>query len=152
MPKVTEGTNRNAVNMTELANATKIAASQSASAGVSIQDTTAILGTMIATTQQGGEVAARAWRGILMNLQQVAGEVDATTGEVVNSDDLTKYEKAVNALGVSLKTVEDGAIKLRDPIEILKELSAAYKELDTDDTRRTNLLSAVGGKCICHAA
>lgn len=81
-----------------------------------------------------------------MNLQMVSGEIDATTGEAINTDDLTKYEKAVNALGVSLKTVENGAIKLRDPIEILKELSEAYRQLDIDDSRRTNLISAVGGK------
>ena len=53
--------------MTELAQATKIAASQSASAGVSVEQMTAALGTMIATTQQGGEVAARAWRGKRIN-------------------------------------------------------------------------------------
>lgn len=145
-------TNLNAVNMTELAEATKIAASQSASAGVSVDEMTAAVGTMIATTQQGGAVAARAWRSILLNLTQVAGEVDATTGEMVNTEDLTKYERAVNALGVSLKTVEDGAIKLRDPIEILKELSQAYNQLEVDDSRRANLLTAIGGRCICHAA
>ena len=138
--------------MTELAEATKIAASQSASAGVSVDEMTAAVGTMIATTQQGGAQAGRAWRSLLLNLTQVAGEVDATTGEVVNTEDLTKYEKAVNALGVSLKTVEDGAIKLRNPIEILKELSEAYNQLEVDDARRANLLSAVGGRCICHAA
>ena len=87
-----------------------------------------------------------------MNLQQVSGEVDAETGEIIKAEDLTKYEKAVNALGVSLKTVKDGAIKLRDPIEILKELSEAYNKLAVDDSRRTNLLSAIGGKYICHVA
>lgn len=49
--------------MTQLAEATKIAAAQSASAGVSAEEMTAAIGTMIATTQQGGEIAARAWRG-----------------------------------------------------------------------------------------
>lgn len=134
--------------MTQLAEATKIAAAQSASAGVSAEEMTAAIGTMIATTQQGGEIAARAWRGILMNLQMVSGTIDEATGEAINTDDLTKYEKAVNALGVSLKTVENGAIKLRDPIEILKELSEAYRKLDIDDSRRANLISAVGGKVL----
>ena len=146
MPKVTEGTNRNAVDMTKLANAIKIVGSQAASAGVSIEDATALVGTMIATTQQSGETNARALRSVLMSITQVAGEIDSETGEVLNADDLTKYEKAVNALGVSLKTVEDGAIKLRDPIEILKELSVAYNQLDVDDSRRANLLSAIGGR------
>lgn len=58
-------TNRNALNLTELAEATKIVASQTASAGIGIDETTAAVGTMIATTQQGGEVAARAFKGII---------------------------------------------------------------------------------------
>lgn len=56
-------TNHNALNMTDLANATKLAASQSAQANVGIDEMTAAVGTMIATTQQGGDVAGRAFRG-----------------------------------------------------------------------------------------
>ena len=56
-------TNNNALSMTDLAEATKLAASQAAQAGVGTDELTAALGTMIATTQQGGEVAARAFRG-----------------------------------------------------------------------------------------
>lgn len=67
LTKILDGQNKitdlNAVNMTQLAEATKIAAAQSASAGVSAEEMTAAIGTMIATTQQGGEIAARAWRG-----------------------------------------------------------------------------------------
>ena len=49
--------------MTDLAEATKLAASQAAQAGVGTDELTAALGTMIASTQQGGEIAARAFRG-----------------------------------------------------------------------------------------
>lgn len=56
-------TNRNALNMSELAEATKIVASQAAQSGIGIDEMTAAVGTMIATTQQGGEVAARAFKG-----------------------------------------------------------------------------------------
>lgn len=63
-------TNRNALSMQDLAEATKIAASQSASSGIAIDQATAAMGTMIATTRQGGDVAARAWKGILMNIQR----------------------------------------------------------------------------------
>ena len=81
-----------------------------------------------------------------MNLQQVSGVLDETTGEMVEGGNLTKYEKAVNAMGVSLKEFRDGALRLRDPIEILKELSEAYRALDSDDIRRANLINAIGGK------
>ena len=137
-------TNRNALSMQDLAEATKIAASQSASSGIAIDQATAAMGTMIATTRQGGDVAARAWKGILMNIQQVEGEVE--DGEIIDAESLSKYEKACESLGVSLKEVKDGVISLRDPMQILKELSEAYAALDESDARRANLISAVGGK------
>lgn len=137
-------TNRNALSMQDLAEATKIAASQSASSGIAIDQATAAMGTMIATTRQGGDVAARAWKGILMNIQQVEGEVE--DGEIIDAESLSKYEKACESLGVSLKEVKDGVISLRDPMQILKELSEAYTALDKSDARRANLISAVGGK------
>lgn len=137
-------TNRNALSMQDLAEATKIAASQSASSGIAVDKATAAMGTMIATTRQGGDVAARAWKGILMNIQQVEGEVE--DGEIIDAESLSKYEAACKALGVSLKEVKDGVISLRDPMKILEELSNAYTSLDESDARRANLISAVGGK------
>ncbi len=136
--------NRNATSMTQLANATKITASQAASSGVAVNEMSAAIGTMIAVTQDSGEVAGRAFKAILMNLQQVSGELD--DGEIIDEESLTKYEKACNALGVSLKTVKDGVVTLRDPMQILNELSEAYTSLDKMDARRANLISAIGGK------
>lgn len=65
-------TDNNALSMSDLAEATKLVASQAASSGVEIDQMTALLGTMIATTQQGGNVAGRALKAILMNISQVA--------------------------------------------------------------------------------
>ena len=80
----------------------------------------AAIGTMIAVTQDSGEVAGCAFKAILMNLQQVSGELD--DGEVIDEESLTKYEKACNELGVSLKTVKDGVVSLREPMEIQVKL------------------------------
>lgn len=49
--------------MENLAEATKLAASQAAQSGVEIDELTAAVGTMVATTQQGGEIAGRAFKG-----------------------------------------------------------------------------------------
>lgn len=136
--------NHNAVNMSELAEATKIVASQAASSNVEIDKLTASVGTMMAVTQQGGDIAARAFKAILMNIQQVSGEV--ADGEEISTDDLTKYQKACEELGVSLSEVKNGMVSLRDPMQVLKELSEAYTSLDKMDARRANLISAVGGK------
>ena len=141
-------TNHNALNMENLAEATKLAASQAANAGVESDQLTAAIGTMVAVTQQGGAQAGRAFRGILMNLQQVkatATEI-GDEGEDITSTSLSKYEKAVAALGVSMKQIKNGVISLRNPMEILRDLAAAVSKESKDSIKVANLLSSVGGK------
>lgn len=136
--------NNNATSMENLADATRVAASQAASSGVAVEEMSAAIGTMVSVTQDSGDVAGRAFKAILMNLQQVTGELD--DGEVVDEESLTKYEQACNNLGVSLKEVRDGVVSLRDPMTVLRELSEAYTSLDKMDAKRASLISAVGGK------
>lgn len=138
-------TNNYALNMTDLANATKIAASQAAQSGVEIDQMTAALATMISTTQQGGEIAARSLRGILMNIQQVKGEV-GDGEEDITAESLTKYEKAAKDLGVALKEVKDGASVLRDPMAVLNDLAEAFNKEADDSIKKANLINAIGGK------
>ena len=137
-------TNNYALNMTDLANSTKIAASQAAQSGVEIDEMTAALATMISTTQQGGEIAARAFRGILMNIQQVKGEVGDGEDDIT-TESLTKYEAAAKALGVSLKEIKDGATVLRDPMEVLNDLAIAFNKEADDSIKKANLINALGG-------
>ena len=106
-----------------------------------VDETTAAIGTMAASTQQSGSEVARAFKAILLNIRQVSDE-----DENIDSEGLTKYEKACNALNVKLKETKNGVLALRDPMEVLKELSTEYNKLDESDIRRTNLLSSVGGK------
>ena len=138
-------TNNNAVSMTELSQGMSVVGSQAASSQMKVNETTAAIGTMIAVTQKSGSEMGNAFKGILMNLQQVTGEVE-DGGDAIDEASLTKYEKACNELGVSLSTVKDGVVSLKEPMQILKELSEEYAKLDESDARRANLLSAVGGK------
>lgn len=134
-------TNHNAVTMTDLADGMSIVGSTASSFGVDVNKATAALGTMIATTQQSGSEAARAFRAILLNIRQVTDEEEG-----IDAEGLTKYEAACKALNVSLKETKDGITSLRDPMEVLRELSIEYNKLEESDIRRTNLLSSVGGK------
>ena len=138
-------TNNNALSMTDLGEAMSIVGSQAASSGMKVNETTAAVSTMIAVTQRSGSEMANAFKGILMNLQQVTGEIE-DGGDAIDTESLTKYEKACAELGVSLSEVKNGVVSLREPMEIIKELSEAYTQLDKSDARRANLLSAVGGK------
>ena len=134
-------TNHNAVNMTELSEGFSVVASTASSFGVEANQLTAALGTMAATTQQSGSEVARAFRAILLNIRQVSDEE-----ENIDAEGLTKYEKACNALGVSLKETVNGVLQTRDAMDVLEDLSKAYVELDENDLRRTDLLNSLGGK------
>lgn len=141
-------TNHNALNMTDLAEATKIAASQSKTAGIQIDEMTAAVGTMIATTQQGGDIAGRAFKGLIMNLQQVEGTAEeiGDGGDAITTESLTKYEKACKDLGVSLKEVKDGTLQLRDPMQVLNDLAESVSKESEGSIKVANLINSVGGK------
>lgn len=145
LTKVLDGmnnvTNRNTVNMTELSEGMAIAASTAASFGVDADETTAALGTMITATQESGSEAALAFKAILLNTRQVSDEAQG-----IDAEGLKKYENACNALNVRLKETRNGVISLRDPMDVLKELSVEYNKLDEGDIRRTNLLHSVGSE------
>ena len=79
-----------------------------------------------------------------MNIQQVKGEV-GDGEEDITSESLTKYEKAAEALGVSLKEVRNGAVSLRDPMVVLDELATAFNKEADDSIKKANLISAIGG-------
>lgn len=141
-------TNHNAVNMEHLTTATKLAASQAAASGVAIDELTAAVGTMVAVTQQGGDQAGRAFKGILMNIQQVKASASdiGDGGADITAESLSKYEKATAALGVSLKEVRNGTLQLREPMAVLRDLAEAVGKESENSIKVANLISAVGGK------
>lgn len=139
-------TNRNAVSMEELANATKVAGNLLANtANLKENQVTALLGTGIATSRESGETVARAIKSIIMNLQQVKGE-GGFDGEIIDEEQLAKVEKRCHSVGVELEYMRDGIATLKNPIEILKELSDVYNSLPVDSAERAGIVSDIGGK------
>lgn len=138
-------TNRNAVSMEELANATKVAANQLSNMGIEENELTALLGTGIATSREAGETVGRAVKGIMMNLQQVAGET-GFDGEVIDEESLKKVEARCHSVGVELEYMKDGIARLRDPMDVLKELAEVYNSLPEDSADKAGIISDIGGK------
>ena len=136
-------TNRNAVSMQELAEATKVAANQLSNANIKENEMTALLGTGIATTRESGSVVGRAVKAIIMNLQQVK---NTDEGFETTEEDLSNVEKALDKVGISLKYMEDGILRLRNPMEVLDELSQKFNALPKDAAERADIISSVGGK------
>lgn len=140
-------TNRNATSMVDLAEGVKVVASQAAGARVEIDELSAAIGTIDAVTRQGGNVAGRGFRTLLMNLQgaDAIGQI-TEDGEEITIESANKVGKALESVGVAAREFRNGVEVLRDPMEVLKELSTVFNSLGESDTRRADLLSALGGK------
>lgn len=136
-------TNRNAVSMDELADATKVAANQLANANIKENEMTALLGTGIATTREAGETVGRAIKGVVMNLQQVSGEFD---GEIIDEESLKKVEERCRSVGVELEYMKDGIARLRNPMDVLKDLARVYNSLPDDSAEKAGIIADIGGK------
>ena len=135
--------NKNSASLTDIADATRVSASFAANAGVAIDELTAAEATMIAATKRSGSEMGRAFRSIILNLQQVSGEFDE---EVINETQLKKVEDRCHSLGVELEYVKDGVATLRNPMEILKDLAKVYNSLPDNSAEKQGLISDLGGK------
>ena len=135
--------NRNSASLTDLADATRVSASFAANAGVAIDELTAAEATMIATTKRSGSEMGRAFRSIILNLQQVSGEFD---GEIIDEEQLKKVEARCHSLGVELEYMKDGIATLRNPMEVLKDLAKVYNSLPDNSAEKQGLISDIGGK------
>lgn len=135
--------NRNSASLTDIADATRVSASFAANASVAIDELTAAEATMIAVTKRSGSEIGRAFRSIVLNLQQVSGEFD---GEVIDEEQLKKVEARCHSLGVELEYMKDGVATLRNPMEVLKDLARVYNSLPDNSADKQGLISDLGGK------
>lgn len=147
LTKVIDGSNnvanKNSVEVEEIAKAATVSASFAAQAGVSIEELTAAEGTMSAVTKRSGSEMGRAFRSILLNLQQVSGEFDE---EIIDEEQLKKVEERCHSLGVELEYMKDGVATLRNPMDVLKDLSEVYRSLPDNSADKQGLISDIGGK------
>ena len=135
--------NKNSASLTDIADATRVSASFAANAGVAIDELTAAEATMIAVTKRSGSEIGRAFRSIVLNLQQVSGEFD---GEVIDEEQLKKVEKTCHDLGVELEYMKDGVPTLRNTMDVLRDLAEVYNSLPDNSAEKQGLISSLGGK------
>lgn len=124
-------TNRNSVGLEDMAVAMSEAGTVASSYRVSIEDLSAMIGTMEAVTKAGGSEVGNSLKSILINLQNVTSD---------------KIVSTLNQANASMTEFVDGTERLRNPIEILRDLSATFNQLDENDTLRAEILTNIGGK------
>ena len=127
-------TNRNSVSMVDMAEAMSEAGTVAANYRVSIEDVSAMIGTMEAVTKSGGSEVGNSLKSILINLQNI------TSSKIVDT---------LDAANASMTEMVNGVEQLRDPISILRDLSATFTQLDEADPLRAEILTNIGGRQIC---
>lgn len=123
--------NRNSVALEDMALAMSEAGTVASSYNVSIENLSAMIGTMEAVTKSGGSEVGNALKSILINLQNVTSDKIVGTLDKANA---------------SMTEMVNGAEKLRNPIEILRDLAKTFNTLDEDDPLRAEILTNVAGK------
>jgi len=124
-------TNRNSVAMEDMAEIVSKAGSVAANYRVTIEQLSALGGTIEAVTKAGGDEVGTGIKSLLINLQNVSSSKITSTLDEANAS-MTKF---VN-----------GTEKLRTPIEILRDLSETFNSLDKDDPLKAEILTNIGGK------
>lgn len=119
--------NKNSATLTDIAEATRVSASFAANASIAINELTAAEATMIAVTKRSGSEIGRAFRSIILNLQQVSGEFD---GEVISEEDLATL---ISALRAQYETAS----------ETVPETKALFDELLGSITACVNALNSM---------
>ena len=123
--------NRNSVAMEDMAEGMSEAGTVASSYRVSIEDLTAMIGTMEAVTKSGGNEVGNSLKSILINLQNVTS---------------SKITSTLDKANASMTEFVNGTEQLRNPMDILRDLAKTFNELDESDPMRAEILTNVGGK------
>ena len=135
LDKMNNVSNKNAVSAQGLSNGMKNLASTANVAGLNLDQTYAILGTGIATTQKAGAEVGNALRTIFMRMQGVSD------GAETMEEDISKAETALRTIGIQVRK-SNGEFK--PAMDTLSELADKYKNLS--DVERSSVTEALAGK------
>lgn len=124
-------TNRNSVSMTDMAEAMSEAGSVAATYRVDADQFSAMVGTIEAVTKLGGNEIGTGIKSLLINLQNV------------NSSKITG---TLSRAGADMTEFVNGVEKLREPMDILRDLSETFRTLDEYNPLRAEILTNIGGK------
>lgn len=133
-----EVTNHSANDFQALSQGISVAGSVFANAGESAQTFTAMLGTVVASTQRSGSEVARGLRTIAMNIRQIKGELD--DGEIIDESTISDAAAALSSVGISVS--ENG--QLRKVSDVLTDLATKWNDLTTAE--QSYVASSLAGK------
>ena len=134
--------NKFATSISAISDGMTRAGSIASNSGIQVNELASAIGVMTAKTQRSGSEAGNALKGILMNIRAVHGGLD--NGEVIDDASISKSADALASVNIKVHELRNGVEELRNPMDVLKELSAKWKDLSTID--QSKLIEAIGGK------
>lgn len=124
-------TNKHSVSLETMATATEKAGSVAANAGISIEELSAMIGTISARTKEAGTITGTGIKSLIVNLQNISSDKIVGTLEKANA---------------SMTETVNGVEKLRTPIAILNDLAKTYNELEKSDPLKSEITTNIGQK------
>lgn len=122
---------RNNAAMADMAAAMAESGTTASKYRVSIEDLSAMIGTIEAVTKLGGSEVGNALNTILTNLQNV------TSSNIVDT---------LDTANASMTEFVNGTEQLRNPIDILRDLAKTFNQLDENDPLKSEILTNIGQK------
>lgn len=142
-----EISNNYATSVEKLAGGMGIVSSLAAQAGMEVQETMAAIGTITAVTQESGNSAARALRALILNIQgETEIAIDDASGERWTEDEIEATAAALGDLNIATREYKDGVEQLRNPMEVIGELSEKYRQGLINEVQLQEVVSSLGGK------
>lgn len=128
-----------AVDVQGLSEAMSATAAIAHSAGMSFENTTAMLATMVEATQEAPKNLGTAMKTILARFTELKTNVAGTADSEFDDLDYNKVDKALKSVGVSIKGATG---QFRNMDEVLLELSSKWKGLDRNSQRYIATIAA----------
>ena len=122
---------RNRLALADIAAAMTLAGNTAADYRVSLADISAMIGVLTSAEKLGGIQAGTAITELLSRLQDTSSDAVVSTLDKANA---------------SMTEMVNGSERLRSPIEILRDLSDTFRELNDTDPLKSEILSNIGGE------
>lgn len=128
-----------AVDVKGLSEAMSACAAIANSAGMSFENTSAMLATMVEATQEAPKNLGTAMKTILARFTELKNNVAGTADSEFEDLDYNKVDKALKSVGISIK---DANGQFRNMDEVLLELSEKWNTLDRNSQRYIATIAA----------
>lgn len=136
--------NNFSTSISKIAEGFPIVASTAAQAGLSVEQTIAMLGTITSVTQETGTKAATALRALILNIEGAVGEYE--DGITVTEESVKSLTDLLNIYAADAMKAAEAQGKMIDPMEAIAALAKASETGLLNEKELFEMLSGLGGK------